>query len=733
MAHPVPPAAAVPPLGPVAGPPPEDVPVPPARTYRELYSDVTNNPTPARTAGYLSGYRFADAAGGGVPTPAALRDQTITLSDRQPMAFLALGTGQDGQYEVVVLHRLLKYMDLPGDDPSGYHDHVLGLVGDIMPHQYPTVEVPNTVFHLVTTAVRIPTIGAMTALLPTWDDTEPTLGPYIETDPETEVVRPRYVQVVPGRYAAMLVDRRRVRPKQAYMELVGEMQARHEIEACQDVVTWLRAACTARGGGGAQNAIPSVHSTLAPVHLPPEVYRYVTTKVQGDLPALQTGGPGGGPGAEAFAGALRALGTARGGTADVPLGEDGARAIREMKTIADTYKETYHTLLRFCNVTRVDEVAPLWIRIANCLKSEQHVVLTQELQKICMSRGLSTELYVPVITATVKQMVVGFQFAGHGSDDLGTGCQPFVVAYSGSANHYQALAAASVSNQLSQGDQAASLSDYRTIRETEKIKFPRDVNEVTITLMRYAVLCQCLFQGVGAPHPFVETMWALATGMQNSAPFIAERYNNLVAHPGITSTYYARIIRAVQLSTFDYLQQVAISVGSGVAGVEQPSFHAMMQDLRRGTFHLSTNWIDIPATYLEPLVVTASVRTASGGSVPTGVSTTGASSIASVRTGVSGLTTEGTPRAMRVDNPNPDTEFTSMTLRAGGSRVVLRQHPPPRNDAGNEFCVAWWTRGGCFPNCGRRTTHANFASPAERTRLLGYVREHLQAPAAAPT
>jgi hypothetical protein len=153
MAHPVPPAAAVPPLDQAAGPPVEGVPAPPARTYRdELYSDVTNNPTLARTAGHLSGYRFTDATGGGVPTPAVLRDQTVMLSDRQPLAFLVLGTGQDGQYEVVVLHRLLKYMDLPGDDPSGYHDHGLGLVGDIMPHQYPTVEVPNTVFHLVTMA-----------------------------------------------------------------------------------------------------------------------------------------------------------------------------------------------------------------------------------------------------------------------------------------------------------------------------------------------------------------------------------------------------------------------------------------------------------------------------------------------------------------------------------------------------------------------------------------------------
>lgn len=73
------------------------------------------------------------------------------------------------------------------------------------------------------------------------------------------------------------------------------------------------------------------------------------------------------------------------------------------------------------------------------------------------------------------------------------------------------------------------------------------------------------------------------------------------------------------------------------------------------------------------------------------------------------------------------------TLHAGGTRNILREHRPPPNDAGNEFCVAWWTRRGCFPNCGRRLTHVPFASPSERERLLTYVHTHLQAPAAAGT
>ena len=127
--------------------------------------------------------------------------------------------------------------------------------------------------------------------------------------------------------------------------------------------------------------------------------------------------------------------------------------------------------------------------------------MTQAFQRICMERGLSTEIYTPIVTTALKQMVVGFQFPGHGADDLSSGCQPFLVAFSGGQHQSQALAAASLANQLAQGEQSASLADYRTIRDSERIKFPRSVEQVCISLMRYAVLCQALFQGVGPKHP----------------------------------------------------------------------------------------------------------------------------------------------------------------------------------------------------------------------------------------
>ena len=97
----------------------------------------------------------------------------------------------------------------------------------------------------------------------------------------------------------------------------------------------------------------------------------------------------------------------------------------------------------------------------NSAKKKQHTILVREFQRVCMARDLLTELYVPIVTATLKQMIVGFQFAGHDMDDLSTaGGQPFLVLYAGSRNHLQALEAASIGNQLTHGEHSASLLDY---------------------------------------------------------------------------------------------------------------------------------------------------------------------------------------------------------------------------------------------------------------------------------
>jgi hypothetical protein len=152
----------------------------------------------------------------------------------------------------------------------------------------------------------------------------------------------------------------------------------------------------------------------------------------------------------------------------------------------------------------------------------------------------------------------------------------------------------------------------------------------------------------------------------------------------------------------------------------------MLQELTRGTFPNSTNWMDIPSEYMETAATTRPPLMAP--STPSTAST--AATTRSGQSAVSSLTGGTTQQeSTRLMNQAPDEGFTTIALRPGGSRAILREHPPPNNDQGREMCVDWWTRGACYSNCGRRGTHRPFASPGERTRLLTYIREHLAAPA----
>jgi hypothetical protein len=46
-----------------------------------------------------------------------------------------------------------------------------------------------------------------------------------------------------------------------------------------------------------------------------------------------------------------------------------------------------------------------------------------------MACGLATDLYTSVITTMLKQMISIFQIAGHGMDNLTTGCHPILVSH----------------------------------------------------------------------------------------------------------------------------------------------------------------------------------------------------------------------------------------------------------------------------------------------------------------
>jgi hypothetical protein len=123
------------------------------------------------------------------------------------------------------------------------------------------------------------------------------------------------------------------------------------------------------------------------------------------------------------------------------------------------------------------------------------------------------------MTTGVEQMVASLNFAGRGPDNLTAACQPFLVTYTGTDDHYSAaMNNAMVANQLAQGVANASLADICEIREKERLKLPSNLNQASYTLQRYTVLVHALFQGPGANNPFVKAIWILANTFNERLP-----------------------------------------------------------------------------------------------------------------------------------------------------------------------------------------------------------------------
>ena len=118
-------------------------------------------------------------------------------------------------------------------------------------------------------------------------------------------------------------------------------------------------------------------------------------------------------------------------------------------------------------------------------------------------------------------------------------------------------------------------------------------------------------------------------------------------------------------------------------GIEPVEFRTLVQELRRGTFQHSTNWVPLPEEYLEPARSGTSGGSGPGVSgAPSVIPVSGNSSVSSGRTAVSSLTADTTrPSLTRIENPTPDAEFSNITVRPGGTRPILRERRPPMNDA----------------------------------------------------
>ena len=180
---------------------------------------------------------------------------------------------------------------------------------------------------------------------------------------------------------------------------------------------------------------------------------------------------------------------------------------------------------------------------------------------------------------------------------------------------------------MEQGTANASRANIRNIRENEKVKLPHDLNQVSLTLRRFAILVHTLFQGPGAANPFIKCIWPnyhgqhqMLTGTPWSEVYPTHVlrqvqinvYKCLQALQGIWPNYHGQhqmltgtpwsevypthVLRQVQINVYKCLQ--ALQVGARATGEdmpELPNIQELHRDLQRGCFHMSASWLPLPA------------------------------------------------------------------------------------------------------------------------------------------
>jgi hypothetical protein len=102
----------------------------------------------------------------------------------------------------------------------------------------------------------------------------------------------------------------------------------------------------------------------------------------------------------------------------------------------------------------------------------------------------------------------------------------------------------------------------------------------------------------------------------------------------------------------------------------------------------------------------------------------------------SGLTipteTNTRQRGTHYANINPDTTLLQLIQPGTKVRNLIGDTPPPLLDNGQQPCLSYLLRGGCWSTCRRAATNGHILTDAETVRLRQYLREQQQKLGGAP-
>jgi hypothetical protein len=397
--------------------------------------------------------------------------------------------------------------------------------------------------------------------------------------------------------------------------------------------------------------------------------------------------------------------------------EEKAARQAEPKLPSERFTVTIGILQNYLQVQDEAQLPPLWHRWANGTKRQDYNVLTEILQ--AYARGAEAfSPCAPIASAKLMQDLLNFNFVSETTDDIETGLQPFIIADASSEHRQANLELARQYGMLAAGDHSLLLRDLESLQAKEVKSIPLTYFELERNLGMFGNLLGAV---LGSAHTLTTTYRAFWTLLSNS-------YRQEIQHIVDNKKYIkpAHILRSIQLICYDWFSQCR-----ALLNPTPPEFIPILRTIVLNTYVLPNL---PPALYklayprTSTILSSTSQSTSSTGSSSfnTGSIITGSASSGSTVSSLSPPTITTRQKGTHITNLTPDHRLTQLVVPGTKIKDLMGNDAPPVLDNGQQICLSFLLRNGCWSTCKRASTHHHTLNAAEHNRLTAYLTSQMQ-------
>ena len=388
---------------------------PPAAPFRASYvnffANAAHDPFQGQYTAAMAPYDVPLQNNPGTPSPEQIRTLVVgARAQRVPTAFLLMHGG--------LLHIYLqadKFHPRLGLPATPWDDLVYAQKGDLHRNQAVLIEWKSEYFHQLNQQLLVPTSATIETIFAAQPEAE-LLGPFVQADAGTELIKVRRTCFVPPRYVPLFLANP-LTPREAWERVRGQIVVDGQEVACLALIKYIQAAltCTAVGAAPTLSLSDAPVAPLADAVLLDHRQRILDEdfpELNHQLVGLQQ---------NQIAASLGELVRDNRAAREV---EQTEREKSKSKNPVDMLGEVgLQKILRWSQAEMSADLQAIWKDLATAKKSQQLAVLQWAVDKVKDDIG-ETELQFVIVPAHLE-MVKNLRFAMITTNHVATGLQPF--------------------------------------------------------------------------------------------------------------------------------------------------------------------------------------------------------------------------------------------------------------------------------------------------------------------